>query len=79
MTHGITHYAPAGVGRPPAAAGLVLILILAVGPPAGAQSIAALDTGEKVYESACAACHGPDGRGAPQTAVASTVRMPSTG
>jgi mono/diheme cytochrome c family protein len=76
MTHGITHCAPAGAARLPAAAGLVLILILAGGPPVGAQSIAALDSGEEVYRSACAACHGPDGRGAPQTAVGFDVPVP---
>jgi hypothetical protein len=69
MTHGIT-------GSAPATAGLALLLVLAGGAPAAAQSVAALDTGEKVYRSACAACHGPDGRGAPQATVGFDVPIP---
>ena len=69
MTHGITR-------TPPAAPAFVLLLVVAGGLPAGAQSVAALDTGEEVYRSACAACHGSDGRGAPQTAVGFDVPVP---
>ena len=34
---------------------------------AGNQSALHLDTGEHIFKSACIACHGPDGRGTPET------------
>src|ERR1700737_3835674 len=34
---------------------------------AGNQSTLHLDTGEHIFKSACIACHGPDGKGTPET------------
>ena len=58
------------------AAGFVLVLLLAVVGAASAQTTAALDSGESVYRAACAACHGPDGRGVPQLSVGFDVPLP---
>jgi mono/diheme cytochrome c family protein len=64
------------IGRPaPTTAGL-LVLVLAGTAFASGQSMAALDSGESVYRAACAACHGPDGRGAPQLTVGFDVPLP---
>ncbi len=58
------------------AARRAVLVVLLVGFSAGAALLLAqsartsalrLDTGEHIYRSACAACHGADGRGAPQT------------
>jgi len=35
-----------------------------------------LDTGQEVYQAACASCHGVDGKGAARTAVGFTTRLP---
>ena len=37
---------------------------------------APIDSGERIYRSTCAACHGADGSGAPQTTVGFTVALP---
>jgi mono/diheme cytochrome c family protein len=37
---------------------------------------AAPQTGAQLYESACVACHGPDGKGAPRSAVGFDVPLP---
>jgi hypothetical protein len=58
------------------AASLVLFLFLVGAQPAIAQGTKALDSGESVYRAACAACHGPDGRGAPQLTVGFDVPVP---
>jgi hypothetical protein len=60
----------------PAAAGFVLSLFLVGGGTASAQTAQALDSGESVYRAACAACHGPDGRGAPQLSVGFEAPLP---
>jgi hypothetical protein len=60
----------------PAAAGLVFVLVLAGAGSASAQTTAPLDTGESVYRAACAACHGPHGRGAAQLTVGFDVPLP---
>ena len=60
--------------RASAAAGLVLLLQLVGSVPAHAETT--LDSGESVYRAACAACHGPDGRGAPQLTVGFDVPLP---
>jgi mono/diheme cytochrome c family protein len=60
----------------PAAAGMVLLLLLVGSGSASAQTAATLDSGESVYRAACAACHGPDGRGAPQLTVGFDVPLP---
>jgi mono/diheme cytochrome c family protein len=60
----------------PPAAGLVLLLFLVGAGSASAQATATLDSGESVYRAACAACHGPDGRGAPQLTVGFDVPLP---
>jgi hypothetical protein len=58
-----------------AAAGAALALLLAGDGPAVAQTPALAD-GEAVYRAACAACHGSDGRGAPQPSVGFDVPLP---
>jgi hypothetical protein len=64
--------------RAHAAGAGVLLLLLATGIPAHART-ASLDSGEAVYRAACAACHGPDGRGAPQSEVGFDVPLPDFG
>jgi mono/diheme cytochrome c family protein len=58
-----------------AASFVLLLLVVAVGP-ASAQTTAVLDSGESVYRAACAACHGPDGRGVPQLSVGFDLPLP---
>ena len=60
----------------PSAAGLVLVFLLLGAGSASAQAAATLDSGESVYRATCAACHGPDGRGAPQLTVGFDVPLP---
>jgi hypothetical protein len=60
----------------PVAAGLVVVLLLLGAGSASAQATATLDSGESVYRAGCAACHGPDGRGAPQLTVGFDVPLP---
>jgi hypothetical protein len=60
----------------PAVGACALVFVLLGAAPAGAQAITTLDSGESVYRAACAACHGPDGRGAPQLAVGFDVPLP---
>jgi hypothetical protein len=59
-----------------ATAGASLILVLLLIGPAIAQTTASLNSGESVYQSACAACHGPDGRGASQLSVGFDAPLP---
>ena len=54
---------------------LFLFLLLAGNGSVSAQTTA-LDSGESVYRAACAACHSPDGRGAPQLTVGFAVPLP---
>jgi mono/diheme cytochrome c family protein len=60
-----------------AAAGtrLALSVLLSAGV-AHAQQALVLDSGESVYRAACAACHGPDGRGTSQALVGFAVPLP---
>jgi hypothetical protein len=44
--------------------------------PAAAQQTSAPRTGRQVYESTCAACHGPDGRGGINPALEKIVKPP---
>ena len=60
----------------PAAGSLGLVLVVLAAVSASAQVTATLDSGESVYRAACAACHGPDGRGAPQLTVGFDVPLP---
>ena len=61
--------------RPPlTGACLLFVIVFVSGASVSAQSVATLETGESVYRAACAACHGPDGRGAPQPRSGSTYR-----
>ena len=62
--------------RVPAATDLVLVLLLLGAESATAQVTATLDSGESVYRAACTACHGSDGRGAPQLTVGFDVPLP---
>ena len=43
---------------------------------ASAPATAAPRSGEQIYRTACAACHGPDGRGAPQRQVGFDTPLP---
>jgi hypothetical protein len=58
----------------PAVAGFVLLVHLG-GGRASAQT-ATLDSGDSVYRAACAACHGPDGRGLPPLSVGLALPTP---
>jgi mono/diheme cytochrome c family protein len=58
-----------------AAAAIVFLLVAGSGS-AAAQTIAALDSGDSVYRAACAACHGSDGRGAPQLTLGFDLPLP---
>lgn len=64
------------VHRPAALVAFVGGLVLASAGTAGAQVGPPLDSGEAVYRAACAACHGPDGRGSPQSVVGFDVPLP---
>jgi hypothetical protein len=67
--------AGATAARFAAAAAFVLFLLLATGVASDAQTRNP-DSGQAVYGAACAACHGPDGRGAPAAAVGFDVALP---
>jgi mono/diheme cytochrome c family protein len=55
----------------------ILILILATAASASAQPRESpAQRGKPLYESACASCHGPDGRGMPRSAVGFDVAVP---
>jgi mono/diheme cytochrome c family protein len=65
------------IDRGASAAGALWFIFVLVGPAtAGAQATATLDSGESVYRAACAACHGPDGRGTPQARVGFDLPLP---
>ena len=68
MTLGIERLSRTAVG--------VVLLFLAGSGVANAQPMMALDSGESVYHAACTACHGSDGRGAPQLTVAFDLPLP---
>jgi mono/diheme cytochrome c family protein len=55
-----------------------VVLALALGGMLTEQAFAAAParTGEELYRAACAACHGADGRGAPQSVVAFAEPLP---
>ena len=55
--------------------GVTLAMVLS-GPTDSASQVPATDTPEHLYQGACAACHGSDGRGAPQSSVAFDVPLP---
>ena len=59
-------------------AGLVTLYLFAAGDaaPAAQSRIEPALSGRALYESACAACHDADGRGAPQTAVGFDTPLP---
>lgn len=59
-----------------AASVAAMLVLLAGAGSASAQETKGLDSGEAVYRAACAACHGPDGRGAPQLTVGFDVPLP---
>lgn len=44
--------------------------------PAGPPAAPPEDAGARIYRAACAACHGADGRGAPQALVAFDIPLP---
>ena len=55
----------------------VLLVLCALGADAQTGSdLSALRTGEQVYRAACQACHGPDGRGMPQSLVGFDTPLP---
>jgi mono/diheme cytochrome c family protein len=65
-----------GLDRVAMNAARLLCVVLASSGIVSAQAIQALDSGESVYRAACAACHGADGRGAPQHTVGFDVPLP---
>lgn len=54
----------------------VSALLLIVGRTVDAQEPASPRTGREVYESVCAACHGPDGRGGVNSELEKIVKPP---
>ena len=62
----------------PVAAASAALLAVALAPAVHAQGASggARRTGNEIYRSACATCHGMDGRGAPQTTVGFDVPLP---
>jgi mono/diheme cytochrome c family protein len=55
----------------------LLLLLALTGPSArSGQSPAAPDEGRQIYRAACAACHGPDGRGQPRATVGFDTPLP---
>jgi mono/diheme cytochrome c family protein len=55
---------------------LAFLLLLLALLPARAASAQQTPTGRDLYESACAACHGADGRGMPRSTVGFDVAIP---
>ena len=54
-----------------------LLLFVVSSTPTSAQSAASRETsGEETYRTACAACHGPDGKGQPKSVVGFDVALP---
>jgi mono/diheme cytochrome c family protein len=51
-------------------ASLLAVLIAATGGMLFAEGALRLDTGEHIYKTACIACHGPDGKGMPESIAA---------
>jgi mono/diheme cytochrome c family protein len=56
--------------------GAIAILLLGGGWPANGATPPDVAAGRRVYDSACAACHGRDGRGAPVERVAFALPLP---
>ena len=54
----------------------VSALLLSVGVPVAAQETGPPRTGRQVYETACIACHGPDGRGGVNAELEKIIRPP---
>src|SRR5262245_40953703 len=55
---------------------LFALAVCAFATPARAQTPALEATGRELYQAACAACHGPDGRGSPEPVVGFDVELP---
>jgi mono/diheme cytochrome c family protein len=66
----------AGIVRWVQAGCLACMGVLFCVDPVRAQDTASLDTGQAVYRAACAACHGPDGRGTAQPTLGFDVAVP---
>jgi hypothetical protein len=58
------------------ARGALAVALLVVGVRSAGAQTTALDSGDSVYHAACAACHGADGRGAPQLSVGFDLPLP---
>lgn len=68
-----------GNGLKPLTTGVAALALVAFSPPGhGADGAAArrLNSGREIYQAACVSCHGPDGRGAPQTTVGFEQPLP---
>jgi mono/diheme cytochrome c family protein len=59
-----------------AVATLLILLLVLSSPTASAQTLPAPDEGQRLYRAACAACHGPDGRGQPRATVGFDTPLP---
>lgn len=62
-----------------ARAGTVLVnlaLLLAPGDSPAQTAAESQKSGAEIYRSACAACHGPDGKGSPRSAVGFDIALP---
>lgn len=59
---------------------VVLFVVIGLVVPAQtisrAQTATESQTGARIYRSACAACHGPDGRGSPKSVVGFDIDLP---
>ena len=64
--------APEAVLRCPA----ILILVLAAGAASAVAQNAPAATGAELYQGACAACHGSDGRGTTPTLLGFATPVP---
>ncbi|MBN2408879.1 MAG: c-type cytochrome [Candidatus Aminicenantes bacterium] len=67
---------PAGCGKTLLSAGILLLLPVLCSAAVSEEEATAPKTGRELYLAACAACHGADGRGQPQSMVGFDLPLP---